>query len=148
MEVILKQDIDKLGYKDDLVVVKNGYGRNFLIPQGKAVLATESVKKMHEETVRQRSKRLEKERDAARKSADKMMEMTIKVGAKVGDAGKIFGSVNSIQLAEEIAKLGVTVDRKRVKIKDEPIKAIGTYEAEVGFHRDVVETILFEVVGE
>lgn len=148
MEVILKQDIDKLGYKDDLVVVKNGYGRNFLIPQGKAVLATESVKKMHEETVRQRSKRLEKERDAARKSADKMMEMTIKVGAKVGDAGKIFGSVNNIQVAEEMAKLGVSIDRKNVKIKDEPIKAIGTYEAVVVFHRDVVETISFEVVGE
>jgi large subunit ribosomal protein L9 len=148
MEVILKQDIDKLGYKDDLVVVKEGFGRNFLIPTGKAVLATASVKKMHEETIRQRAKRIEKEKESAQKSADKLKGMSIKVGAKVGESGKIFGSVNSIQLAEEIAKLGITVDRKRVKIKDEPIKEVGTYEAEVVFHRDVVETISFEVAGE
>tara|TARA_B110000046_G_scaffold75292_1_gene83376 strand:+ start:236 stop:682 length:447 start_codon:yes stop_codon:yes gene_type:complete len=148
MEVILKEDIEKLGYKDDMVSVKNGYGRNFLIPSGKAVLATASIKKMHEETIRQRSKRMEKERETAQQFADKLKGMSIKVGAKVGESGKIFGSVNSIQLAEEIAKLGVTVDRKRVKIKDGPIKAIGSYEAEVGFHRDVVETISFEVVGE
>jgi large subunit ribosomal protein L9 len=148
MQIILKQDIDKLGYKDDLVVVKEGYGRNYLIPQGLGVLATTSVKKMHEETVRQRSKRIEKERENARKGAEKLKGMTIKVGAKVGESGKIFGSVNNIQLAEEIGKLGYTIDRKNVKIKDEPIKTIGTYEAEVTFHRDVVETISFEVIGE
>ena len=148
MEVILKQDIDKLGYKDDLVVVKNGYGRNFLIPQGKAVLATESVKKMHEETVRQRSKRLEKERDAARKSADKMMEMTIKVGAKVGDAGKIFGSVNNIQIAEALAAAGFEFDRKSINIKEDAIKELGTYEASIKLHKKVIKTLSFEVVGE
>ena len=148
MEIILKEDIEKLGYKDDLVKVKEGYGRNFLIPAGKAVLATASVKKMHAETVKQRSQRIEKERENARKAAAKVKPMTLTVGAKVGESGKIFGSVNSIQLAEEISKLGFDVDRKHVKIKDEPIKSTGTYEAEVTFHRDVIETISFEVVGE
>jgi large subunit ribosomal protein L9 len=148
MEVILKQDIEKLGYKDDLVSVKQGYGRNYLIPQGKAVLATAQAKKMHAETMRQRSQRIEKERASARDMAAKLKNITVKVGAKVGEAGKIFGSVNTIQLAEEMAKLGYNVDRKFIKIKEEPIKTIGTYEAEVKFHRDVVETISFEVVGE
>lgn len=148
MEVILKKDIEKLGYKDDLVSVKEGYGRNFLIPQGFAVLATDSARKMHEETVRQRSQRIEKERANARKAADKILGMSVKIGAKVGESGKIFGSVNNIQLAEEITKLGYAIDRKSVKIKEEPIKTVGTYEAEVTFHRDVIETISFEVVGE
>jgi large subunit ribosomal protein L9 len=148
MEVILKQDIEKLGYKDDLVEVKDGYGRNYLIPQGMAILATSSAKKVHAETVRQRSQKVEKERDAARKVADKLKNTTIKVGAKVGESGKIFGSVNNIQLAEEIAKSGIEVDRKHIKIIGDTIKAVGTYEAEVAFHRDVVETISFEVVGE
>jgi large subunit ribosomal protein L9 len=148
MEVILKQDIEKLGYKDDLVEVKDGYGRNYLIPQGLAILATSSAKKVHAETVRQRSQKVKKERDAARKVADKLKNTTIKVGAKVGESGKIFGSVNNIQLAEEIAKSGIEVDRKHIKIIGDTIKAVGTYEAEVAFHRDVVETISFEVVGE
>ena len=148
MEVILTQDIDKLGYKDDLVDVKDGYGRNYLIPQGKAVLATAEAKKMHEETVRQRASKIEKERAEAQSAAEKLKGMTVKIGAKVGEAGKIFGSVNTIQLAEEIAKLGFSVDRKHISIKEEPIKTTGSYEAEVKFHRDVVETITFEVVGE
>lgn len=148
MEVILKKDIEKLGYKDDLVKVKEGFGRNYLIPQGLAVLATEPTRLMHEETVRQRAKRIEKERENARKAAEKLKGKTIKVGAKVGESGKIFGSVNSIQLAEEITKLGFTVDRKHVKITNEPIKTVGTYQAEVTLHRDVTETISFEVVGE
>lgn len=148
MDIILKKDVENLGYKDDLVSVKDGYGRNFLIPQGFAVLATASEKKMHAETVKQRALRIEKEKESAQKAADKLKEMTLKVGAKVGDSGKIFGSVNNIQLAEEINKLGIQVDRKNVKLKDEPIKTTGTYEAEVTFHREVVETISFEVVGE
>jgi len=148
MEIILKKDIEKLGYKDDLVKVKNGYGRNFLIPQGFAILATESAKKMHAENVRQRAVRVEKERTDAKKSAEKLTGMKITVGAKVGESGKIFGSVNNIQLADEISKLGFSIDRKHVKIKDEPIKTVGTYEADVTFHRDVVQTISFEVVGE
>lgn len=148
MEVILKQDIDKLGYRDDVVTVKQGYGRNYLIPTGKAILATEQAKKIHAETMRQRSQKIEKLKADARAAASKLAAATIKVGAKVGDGGKIFGSVNTIQLAEEIAKLGFSIDRKHIKIKDEPIKTAGTYQAEVRFHRDVVETISFEVVGE
>ena len=148
MEVILKQDIEKLGYKDDLVEVKDGYGRNYLIPQGFAILATASAKKVHAETVRQRSQKVEKEREAAQKLADKLKGMDVKVGAKVGESGKIFGSVNNIQLAEEIAKLGIDIDRKNIKINGDTIKAIGSYEAQVTFHRDVVDTISFEVVGE
>lgn len=148
MEVILKTDIEKLGYKDDLVEVKDGFGRNFLIPQGHAILATVSAKKVHAETVRQRAKKIEKVRAAAQKMADRMKDMTITVGAKVGESGKIFGSVNNIQLADEITKLGFEIDRKNIKIKGETIKTVGKYEAEVAFHRDVVETITFEVVGE
>ncbi|NQV52302.1 MAG: 50S ribosomal protein L9 [Flavobacteriales bacterium] len=148
MEVILKQDIEKLGYKDDLVQVKDGYGRNYLIPKGIAILATSSAKKVHAETVRQRAQRVEKERESAQKLATKLKGMSITVGAKVGESGKIFGSVNNIQLAEEMAKLGIELERKNIKITGETIKSIGTYEAEVTFHRDVVETISFEVVGE
>jgi large subunit ribosomal protein L9 len=148
MEIILKRDVEKLGYKDDLVEVKDGYGRNFLIPQGHAILATASAKKVHAETVRQRAQKVEKERAAAQKMADKLKETSISVGAKVGESGKIFGSVNNIQLAEEFSKLGFNVDRKHIKIIGDTIKSIGTYEAEVAFHRDVVETISFEVVGE
>jgi len=148
MEVILKQDVEKLGYKDDLVEVKDGYGRNFLIPQGVAILATSSAKKVHAETVRQRAKRVEKERESAQKLAAKLKGMSISVGAKVGESGKIFGSVNNIQLVEEMAKLGIELERKHIKITGDTIKSIGTYEAEVTFHRDVVETISFEVVGE
>jgi large subunit ribosomal protein L9 len=148
MEVILKTDIEKLGYKDDLVEVKDGFGRNYLIPQGHAILATVSVKKMHAETVRQRAQKIEKVRAAAQKMADKMKDMAITVGAKVGESGKIFGSVNNIQLADEITKLGFEIDRKNIKIKGDTIKTVGKYEAEVAFHRDVVETISFEVVGE
>ncbi|MEX2595305.1 MAG: 50S ribosomal protein L9 [Salibacteraceae bacterium] len=148
MEVILKKNIEKLGYIDDLVEVKDGYGRNFLIPQGMAILATSSAKKVHAETVKQRAQKVEKERSAAQKMADKLKDMSLKVGAKVGESGKIFGSVNNIQLAEEISKLGYEIDRKSIKIKEEPIKTVGTYEAEIVFHRDVTETISFEVVGE
>ena len=141
MKVILTERVKTLGNVGEIVNVSEGYGRNFLIPAGKAVLATASVKKMHAETVKQRSQRIEKERENARKAAAKVKAMTLTVGAKVGESGKIFGSVNSIQLAEEISKLGFDVDRKHVKIKDEPIKSTGTYEAEVTFHRDVIETI-------
>lgn len=148
MEVILKQDVEKLGYKDDLVEVKDGYGRNFLIPQGYAILATGSAKKVHAETVRQRAQRVEKERSAAQNIAVKLKDTSISVGAKVGESGKIFGSVNNIQLAEEISKLGFNIDRKQIRIMEEPIKSVGTYEAEITFHREVVETISFEVVGE
>lgn len=148
MDVILKENIENLGYKDDLVTVKPGYGRNYLIPQGKAALATASVKKMHEETLRQRSHKEAKVKAEAEKLAAKLRDMSIKVGAKVGETGKIFGSVNTIQLAEGLKNLGVEVDRKNISIVGDDIKQVGTYEATIKLHRDISETIKFEVVGE
>lgn len=148
MEIILKADIEKLGYKDDLITVKDGYGRNFLIPKGLGVIATDSAKKMREETLKQRSHKEEKVRAEAENVATKVKEMSLKVGAKVGEKGKIFGSINSLQLADAIKKLGFEIDRKDISIKNEPIKEIGTYEAVIKFHREITETINFEVVGE
>lgn len=148
MEIILKEDIEKLGYKDEIVNVKNGYGRNFLIPQGKAVPATPSAKKQHEETLRQRAHKLQKVVDAANALLAKMQAVTIKVGAKVGENGKIFGSVTSVQLADAFTKLGHEVERKQISLKGDAIKTVGTYEASVKLHKDVQGTIKFEVIEE
>jgi large subunit ribosomal protein L9 len=148
MQVILTKDVDNVGHKDDLVTVKNGYGRNFLIPNGVATLATESMKKMHEETVKQRSHKAAKLEEEAKAAAAKLVSATIKVGAKVGEGGKIFGSVGSLQVAEAIKAAGFDVDRKGIKIVNEPIKAIGKYEATVKFGKNLTETITFEVVEE
>ncbi|MCI5058507.1 MAG: 50S ribosomal protein L9 [Flavobacteriales bacterium] len=148
MEVILKTDIEKLGSQDELVTVKPGYGRNFLIPKGFAILATPSIKKMHEETLKQRAHKEQKVLDEAAASAKKLKEMSVKVGAKVGEGGKIFGSVNALQLADALKKLGYSVDRKNIKIQNEPIKQVGSYQAEVKLHKSVTETITFEVVEE
>lgn len=148
MELILKKNVDKLGYKDDIVDVKPGYGRNFLIPQGYASLATPSAKKAHAEMLKQRSHKESKVKDEAQDLATKLDGLTIKIGAKVGENGKIFGSVNTIQLAEALAKLGLDIDRKSLKIKDEPIKDAGTYEAEANLHKEVKQLFHFEVVGE
>lgn len=148
MEVILKKDIEGLGEKNELVVVKDGYGRNYLIPQGYAIMATPSMKKMHAENQRQSAHKETQILEQARSLANKLTKMAIKIGAKVGESGKIFGSVNTIQLAEAISALGVEVDRKDIKIKEEPIRSVGKYEAEVKFHKEVIETIEFEVVGE
>jgi len=148
MEIILKQNVDNLGEAGDLVTVKPGYGRNFLIPSGKAVLATDSQKKMREETLRQRAHKLAKQVEDASAKAAKLRDMSLKVGAKVGENGKIFGSINTIMLADAIKKLGLDIERKDISILDEPIKAVGTYQAKIKFHKEVQETIKFEVVGE
>lgn len=148
MEVILKKDVAKLGYKDDLVKVRDGYGRNFLIPHGLASLATGGAIKERNETLKQRSFKEEKIKNEAKKAAAAIREMSIKVSAKVGEKGKIFGSINTLQVAEAIKKLGFPVDRKDITMKEESIKQTGKYEASIRFHRDVVETFTFEVVGE
>lgn len=148
MEVILKKDIENLGYQDEMVEVKPGYARNFLIPKGLAVFATPSEKKMLEETIRQRAHKEEKIQSEANARAQKLENETIKIGAKVGENGKIFGSVNTIQLADALQAAGHEIDRKNILIKNEPIKEIGTYEAEVTLHKDIKQTIKFEVVGE
>jgi large subunit ribosomal protein L9 len=148
MEVILKKDVENLGYQDEMVQVKPGYARNFLIPRGLAVNATPSQKKMLEETIRQRAHKEEKIQKEANARAEKLENETIKIGAKVGENGKIFGSVNTIQLADALKEAGHEIDRKNIVIKNEPIKEIGTYEAEVTLHKDIKQTIKFEVVGE
>jgi large subunit ribosomal protein L9 len=148
MEVILKQDVKNLGYKDDVVNVKPGYGRNFLIPKNMAAVATASSKKALKETVKQRAFKEQKVKTAAENTAAKLKEMVIKVGAKVGESGKIFGSVTSVQLADAIKKLGYDVDRKNITLGAEGIKTVGTYTAEVRYHKEVTGTLTFEVVQE
>jgi len=148
MEVILKQDVEKLGYKDELVTVKPGFARNFLIPNGMAIAATPSQKKVLAENMKQRAHKEAKVKEEAEKVATALAEQTIKIGAKVGEKGKIFGSVNTIQLADAIEAAGHKIDRKRISIKNEPIKEIGVYEAEIVLHKDLTQTIKFEVVGE
>lgn len=148
MEVILKKDVDNLGYANDVVKVRDGYARNFLIPRGLAMIATESARKQLNETLKQRAHKEAQLRADAERTADGLANKTLKVAAKVGEKGKIFGSVNTIMLADAIKALGLEVDRKNIKIKGDAIKTIGKYEAEVTFHRDVVRSIPFEVVEE
>jgi large subunit ribosomal protein L9 len=148
MEVILKQDIKGLGFADDLVKVRPGYGRNFLIPRGAAILATEGAKKMHAEIMKQRSFKEEKLRKEAVANAEKLAGVTIKIGAKAGENGKIFGSVTTIQVAEGLNKAGYAVERKNIEIGEDSIKALGTYTAKVRLYKDVTANISFEVVAE
>lgn len=147
MEIILKQDIANVGHKDDIVTVKSGYGRNYLIPQGMATLATPSAKKMHQEIVKQRAHKNAKIKDEALKLAEKLNEITIKIGAKTSSSGKIFGSVNTIQIAEKIKDLGFNVDRKNITMEN--IKEVGTYTAKVKLYKsEVIAEVKFEVIAE
>jgi large subunit ribosomal protein L9 len=148
MEIILKQDISNLGFKDDLIIVKNGYGRNYLIPQGFAVLATDSTKKIHAENLKQRAHKEEKIKKEASELAAKIQTLSLKVGAKVSSTGKIFGSVNTIQLSDALAKEGVDIDRKKIVLKVDTIKEVGEYTAIAKLHREVSAEIKFEVVAE
>ena len=149
MDIILKEDIENLGFRDELVNVKPGFARNFLIPQGKAIAATISNKKVWEENMRQRSHKEVKIKEAAEKTAKDLESEKVTVGAKVGEAGKkIFGSVNTIQLADSLNKAGHNVDKKNIKILGSQIKEIGSYQAEIRLHKDISVTINFEVVAE
>jgi large subunit ribosomal protein L9 len=148
MEVILKQDIKGLGYKDDKVTVANGYGRNFLIPKGMANLATESAKKMHAEILKQRAFKEDKLRKEAASNAEKLAGVAVKVGAKAGESGKIFGSVTTIQLAEALQKAGYNIERKNIEITEDSIKQLGTYTAKVRLYKELSANINFEVVAE
>lgn len=148
MEVILLKNIDKLGYRDEVVKVKPGYGRNFLIPQGYAVLATPSNKKAHEEKLRQRAHKESKILEEARELGAKIKTLTLTIATKAGETGKIFGSINTVQLADALKKEGLDIDRRSLKIKDEPIKEIGTYEAIANLHKEVKATFKFVVVSE
>jgi large subunit ribosomal protein L9 len=148
MEVILKQDIKGLGYKDDKVTVANGYGRNFLLPKGMATLATESAKKMHAEILKQRAFKEDKFRKEATANAEKLSAVNIKVGAKAGESGKIFGSVTTIQIADALVKAGYPVERKNIEITEDTIKQLGTYTAKVRLFKEISATVNFEVVAE
>ena len=147
MEIILLEDVQNLGYKDDVVSVKNGYGRNYLIPQGKAILATPSAKKVLAENLKQRAHKLAKIKADAEELAAKINGLSLTIGAKTSATGTIFGSVNNIQLAEALAKKGFEIDRKVIYINDN-VKELGTYKAIVKLHKEVSAEINFEVVAE
>jgi large subunit ribosomal protein L9 len=148
MEIILKQDMPNLGHKDDIITVKDGYARNYLIPKGFAINATKTARKVHEENLRQRAHKEAQLKDAAIELAEKLKKVTITIGAKTSTKGKIFGSVNTIQIAEELARQGFEIDRKNVTIKEELIKEVGNYTATVKLHREVEAEIPFEIISE
>jgi len=148
MEIILKEDINNLGYKDDIVEVKRGYAVNYLIPKGIAIRADRSAKKVREENLKQRAHKEEKLRNDAQVIADQLQNKEIKVGAKTSSKGKIFGSVTNIQLADAINKKGFDIDRKKISIVQKEVKEVGKYDAVVKLHRDVKVQLTFEVVSE
>jgi len=148
MEIILKEDISNLGHKDDIITVKDGYARNYLIPQGLAINATRSAKKMHEEILRQRAHKEEKVREEAAEIAKKLEDVSLTIGAKTSTKGKIFGSVNTIQIAEALKEKGFEIDRKNITIKEELIKEVGKYTAKIKLHKEVYVEIPFEIVAE
>lgn len=147
MELILKENVVGLGYKDDIVTVKNGYGRNYLIPTGKAVIASESAKKVLAENLKQRAHKLAKIKADAEALAEKLSALEpLKITTKVSATGAIYGSVNSLHIAEELAKLGFEIDRKAIVVKD--VKEVGSYTATVKLHKEVSVEIPFEVAAE
>jgi len=148
MELILKKDVPNLGFKDDVVTVKNGYGRNYLIPQGFAVLATPSEKKVLQETLRQRAHKEKQVVAEAQEIAERLKELTVKIPAKVGAGDKLFGSVTHVDLAEALQKEGETIDRKFISIQGGSVKRTGPYVAKIRLHREVVLTLPFEVIAE
>ena len=147
MKIILKEDVRGLGYKDDVVEVRDGYGRNFLIPQGKAVVATPSALKARAENQRPRAPKLAKRKAAAAALAATLQGVALTIGAKTSATGTIFGSVNSIQIAEALEKLGHNIDRKLIEVSD-AIKEVGDYKAIVNLHKEVVVEVPFTVVAE
>lgn len=146
MELILKQDVENLGFKDDVVTVKNGYGRNFLIPQGKAILATVSAKKVLAENLKQRAFKEQKIVDDANKVAEALKALDIKIAAKAGAGDKLFGSVNNIDVAAALEKEGQAIDKKFITVAT--VKRTGKYNAVVRLHRTVTVDLPFEVVAQ
>ena len=148
MEIILLQDVTRLGSKDDIVKVKDGYGRNFLIPQKMAIVATESAKKVLAENIKQKAHKEAKLKAAASEIAEQLKNKQLVIGAKTSSTGKIFGSVNTIMIAEAINKKGFDIDRKQISIADDSIKEVGKYTAKIKLHKEVVVELEFEVVSE
>jgi large subunit ribosomal protein L9 len=147
MELILKHDVEGLGFKDDVVTVKNGYGRNFLIPGGKAILATVSAKKVLAENLKQRAFKEKKIVDEAQATATALKALEIKIAAKVGVGDKLFGSVNNIDLAEALAKAGQSIDKKFINVTGGNVKRLGKYTAVIRLHRDVTVELPFEIIA-
>ena len=148
MEVILKEDVKNLGERGAVVKVKNGYGLNYLIPKGYAILATDSAKKMHAENQKQQTFKEGLRVAELKKVAENLQNVSLRITARLGESGKLFGSVTNIQVAEALNKMGHQVDRKNITIEPEHIKALGSYTAEVSLHRDVKVSVPFEVVAE
>ncbi len=149
MEVILKRDIPSLGYATDIIKVRNGYGRNYLIPQGIAILATEANKKMNAETLKQKAFKEDKVRNEAESLVKKLENITLKIGAKVATTGKIFGSVNSLQIAEALKdQFNFDIDRKKIHLDGDSVKEIGEYQAKIMLHKGVSVMVNFEVFAE
>lgn len=152
MELILKQDVENLGFKDDVITVKNGYGRNFLIPQGQAIMATASAKKVLAENLKQRAYKEKQIIEEAQKEAEAIKALEIKLtsktsaGATAGD--KIFGSITNIDLANALNNAGINVDKKYIAITGGNIKRLGQYDAVIRLHRDVTVDMTFEVIAE
>jgi large subunit ribosomal protein L9 len=148
MEVILKEDIKGLGFKNDTVSVKPGYGRNYLIPQGLALTATLSNKKVIAENVKQAAHKAEKVKNDALALVEKIGTLTLEIKQKVGDNGKIFGKITSLQISDALDAKGIAVDRKRISFKEAEVKTIGTYTAVLLLHKEVSLEIKFEVIAE
>ena len=148
MEIILKKDVANLGHADDVVEVKTGYAVNYLIPQGLAIFATPSAKKVLAENIRQRSHKEAKLRADAEALAAKLGEVAVKVAVKVSESGKIYGSVTTAQIADALVAAGVEIDKKDITIVSDSVKELGTYEASVKCYKDIKGTVKFEVVAE
>jgi large subunit ribosomal protein L9 len=148
MELILREDVQNLGFKDDIVKVKNGYGRNFLIPHGKAVIATSSARKVLAENLKQRAFKEQKLVDDANKIGKKLQGFEIKIKSKVGSGDKLFGSIGSQDLADAFEKNGQAIEKKFITLPGKTIKRLGAYEASVRLHRAVVVQVAFEIIAE
>lgn len=148
MELILRQDVENLGFKDDVVTVKNGYARNFLIPTGQAVLATSSARKVLAENLKQRAYKEAKLIADASEIAETIKGYDIKISSKAGSGDRLFGSISNIDVADALAKAGTEIDKKFIKVAGGAVKRLGKYEAAVRLHRDVVADITFEVIAE
>jgi len=148
VEIILKDDVEHVGSRNELVKVRPGYARNYLIPQGLAIVATASAKKVHAENLKQQAHKEAKVLSNAQALGEKLGAVKLTIGTKAGENGRIFGSVNALQIAEALGKAGFEIDRKRISLKDDHIKELGQYTAQVRLHKEVVTTVSFEVVAE
>lgn len=148
MQLILKEDVENLGFKDDIVIVKNGYGRNYLIPNGKGIIATKSAIKVLNENLKQKAFKEKKNIDEAKALADKIIKLKIKILSKIGSGDKLFGSVTNAHLAESISSKGLEIDKKQITLPGKNIKRLGNYEATIRVHRELSIKFPFDIVAE